>query len=377
MRFAPSYMFKRFLLLCLVISGSCVFAQERQTENVIVVTLDGFRWQEVFTGADSSLIRDKEYVHDQNVLNAFWDSSSVVRRQKLLPFFWNVIGTEGQLYGNRNVGNRVNCANPYWFSYPGYSEMMTGFVDKGIRSNDKKENPNSTVLEYIHKQPEYTGKVAVFSTWNVIPYIVRAQASGIPANAGEEHANGDTLTDSEMLLNELQPILKNHHGERYDAFTFYYAFEYLKRERPHVMFISFDETDEHGHGGRYDEYLKSAHHTDRMIGLLWNWLQSQDQYKGKTTLLVTTDHGRGLAARKGWKNHGRLIPGSSQMWFAVIGPDTPALGEMKNEGQYFQKQVAKTIAAFLGMQYENTEPVGPVVESMFVPELLSDNRAIH
>jgi hypothetical protein len=295
----------------------------------------------------------------------------------LLPFFWNIIGTEGQLYGNRNVGNRVNCANPYWFSYPGYSEMMTGFVDKGIRSNDKKENPNSTVLEYIHKQPEYTGKVVVFSTWNVIPYIVRAQASGIPANAGEEHASGDTLTDSEMLLNELQPMLKNHYGERYDAFTFYYAFEYLKRERPHVMFISFDETDEHGHGGRYDEYLKSAHHTDRMIGLLWNWLQSQEQYKGKTTLLVTTDHGRGQAARKGWKNHGRLIPGSNQMWFAVIGPDTPALGEMKNVGQYFQKQVAKTIAAFLGMQYENTEPVGPVVESMFVPELLSDNRAIH
>lgn len=62
------------------------------------------------------------------------------------------------------------------------------------------------------------------------------------------------------------------------------------------------------------------------------------------------------------------------MWFAVIGPDTPALGEMKNEGQYFQKQVAKTIGAFLGLQYQNAEPVGEVVESMFVPELLTDNN---
>ncbi|HEY9047536.1 MAG TPA: alkaline phosphatase family protein [Ohtaekwangia sp.] len=368
-------MFKRLLLLCLVAgAGSCALAQERQTENVIIITLDGFRWQELFAGADSSLIYEKDYVHDKSVLEKFWDSSPVARRQKLMPFFWNVIGAEGQLYGNRELGNRVNCANPYWFSYPGYSEMMTGFVDNGIRSNDKKENPNATVLEYIHKQKEYTGKVAVFSTWNVIPYIVRAQAHGIPANAGEEHAIGDTLSDCEMLLNALQPILKNGHGERYDAFTFFYAFEYLKRERPRVMFISFDETDEHGHGGRYDEYLKSAHHTDRMISQLWQWLQSQEDYKNKTTLLITTDHGRGHISRKAWKNHGRLIPGSSQMWFAVIGPDTPVLGEMKNEAQYFQKQVAKTAAAFLGIHYENTEPVGEVIESMFIPELLSDSR---
>jgi hypothetical protein len=112
-----------------------------------------------------------------------------------------------------------------------------------------------------------------------------------------------------------------------------------------------------------------------MIGKLWNWIQSDEQYKNKTTLLITTDHGRGYAGKKGWKGHGRLIAGSSQMWFAVIGPDTPALGEMKNEGQYFQKQIAKTAGAFLGLHYENVEPVGEVVESMFIPELLSDNHA--
>jgi hypothetical protein len=367
-------MFKRFFQLCLVGCCSCVFAQERQTENVILLTLDGFRWTELFEGADSSLLYNKEFVKDKKVVEQFWDSSYVVRREKLLPFFWSVIGNEGQLYGNRNLGNRVNCANPYWFSYPGYSEMLVGFVDKRIRSNDKIENPNYTVLNYIDEQPAFEGSVAVFSTWDVIPAVVREQSSGIYANGGDEAATADSLSAQENLLNDLQRVVKNPYGNRYDAFTFQYAFEYLKRARPHMLFISLDETDEHGHGGRYDEYLKAAHRTDEMIARLWEWIQSQQDYKDKTTLLITTDHGRGTAGKKGWKNHGRLITGSSQMWFAVIGPDTPPLGEMKNETQYFQKQVAKTIAAFLGVVYQNEEPVGEVIERMFTPDLLSDSQ---
>lgn len=367
-------MFKRFLQCCLVGCCSCVFAQERQTENLVLITLDGFRWIELFEGADSVLLYSDDFVHDKNVVRQFWDASPVVRREKLLPFFWKVIGVEGQLYGNRNFGNRVNCANPHWFSYPGYSEMLVGFVDKRIRSNDKIENPNYTVLNYIHDQPAFTDHVAVFSTWDVIPAVVREQSAGIYTNGGEESAMDTMLSEQEKLLNDLQRVVKNPHGARYDAFTFQYGFEYLKRARPRVLFISLDETDEHGHGGRYDEYLKSAHRTDEMIGKLWNWIQSDEQYKNKTTLLITTDHGRGHAGKKGWKGHGRLITGSSQMWFAVIGPDTPPLGEMKNEGQYFQKQVAKTIGAFLGLKYQNVEPVGDVVESMFVPELLTDNN---
>ena len=105
-----------------------------------------------------------------------------------------------------------------------------------------------------------------------------------------------------------------------------------------------------------------------MIAKLWDWLQSEEQYAGKTTLIITTDHGRGKGAKHGWKNHGRLISGSSQMWFAVLGPDIPALGEIKTESQYFQKQIAKTLAAFLGLDYLNAEPVGDAVKSMMIRE---------
>ncbi|MCK6618728.1 MAG: alkaline phosphatase family protein [Cyclobacteriaceae bacterium] len=342
-------------------------AQELKTKNVILITLDGVRWQEIFEGADSAILFNPEYVKAKNkeiLIDTFWSSNLHERRRKLFPFLWNTVASQGQLLGNRNYYNFVNCANPHWFSYPGYSEMLVGFVDRKVRSNDKVDNPNATVLEFIHNHKQYQGKVAVFSTWDTFPFIIREETSGIPVNAGFEPARGD-LTDKEIMLNELQQLISNPFGSRYDAFTFYFALEYLNRERPRVLFISFDETDEHTHGGRYDEYLLSAHRADAMLATLWNWLQSQPDYKDQTTLLVTTDHGRGKGAKHAWRNHGRLAFGSGQIWIAAIGPDTPDLGELRFPNQLYQKQIAKTLAAFLGLEYENIMPVGDVIDVLF------------
>lgn len=341
----------------------------QKTENIVLVTLDGLRWQELFQGADSAILfNEKEYSKDKSARKDFWDPSPNSRRQKLMPFMWNTIGRQGQLYGNRMYNNQVNCANPHWFSYPGYSELLVGFVDRQIRSNDTTVNPNSTVLEFIASHPDFHDSVAVFSTWDAMPFIVRSEQAGIFANAGKSRASGMDLTEREHQLNELQNYVKNPYGSRYDAFTFMYATEYLKKRKPRVLFISLDETDEHAHGGRYDQYLRSAHKADALVAELWNWIQSDERYADKTTLILTTDHGRGKGVKRAWKSHGRLVAGSSQMWFAVIGPDTPAFGEMKTHAQYFQKQIAKTIAAFLGLEYVNSQPVGEVVKSMMVKE---------
>jgi hypothetical protein len=363
---------KKIIVVIIVCLGYSVasIGQSPKTKNLIIVTLDGLRWQEIFQGADSAILYNKEYTKDKSIPGQFWHTSPAARREKLLPFFWNVIGTQGQLYGNRDLGNEVNCANPHWFSYPGYSEMLTGLIDRRIRSNDKIENPNYTVLEFIGQQKGFENNVAAFATWDVFPFILREDRTGIPVNAGKELAPAN-LSEREDLLNEFQALLPNSHGSRYDAFTFYYAFEFLKRERPRVMFIGFDETDQHSHGGRYDDYLNAANRIDEMLSRLWTWLLSQPDYKDQTTILITTDHGRGKGSRNSWKNHGRLAFGSGQVWFAVLGPDTPALGEMKNENRYFLKQVAKTSAALLGLDYYNVEPVGETINSMISTDLNS------
>jgi hypothetical protein len=360
-----------FLVVCIALSLQAP-AQQLKTKNLIIVTLDGLRWQEIFSGADPDILFQKHAVSDASVREKFWSVTPAERRVKLMPFLWRTIGEYGQLYGNRAYNNRVDCANPHLFSYPGYSEMLLGFVDPRVNSNDPIPNPSATVLDYIQQQCEFENKVATFATWDMIQEIACENSEAFEVNTGAGQAEGD-VSDTEMLLNQLQPLLPNPHGERYDAFTFFYAFEYLKRSCPRVMFISFDETDEHAHGGRYDEYLKSIHRTDKMINVLWHWIQSQGDYKDQTTILITTDHGRGNGSHHSWRKHGRLAFGSDHIWLAVLGPDTEPLGEVKTKGHYFQKQIARTAAAFLGLNYSNVKPVGAVIESMISPQPVLDS----
>lgn len=360
------------LLLALLFLPACaVTAQDLRTKKVILITLDGFRWQELFQGADSALLFGEKYTRKKKATEQFWSNSIAGRREKLMPFVWDVIGNHGQLYGNREYENRVNCSNPFWFSAPGYSEMLVGFVDRRVNSN-ASVSPNPTVLEFIGRRQEYRDSVAVFSSWHGVSLIAKPSDSSIQVNAGRALASGE-LSEAEKLLNTFQQTMPRE-GPRHDSLTFQYAFEYLKRARPRVLYISFNDTDRYGHRGQYDKYLASAYHSDRMIGMLWDWIQSQDDYRDQTTLLITTDHGRGKGPRRAaWKHHGRATTGSSQIWMAVIGPDTPPSGEMKTKGQYFQKQVAGTLAAFLGIDYSARQPVGGVIQNTIQAGMLSEN----
>lgn len=334
-----------------------VRAQLPQTKNVIVVTMDGFRWQELYLGADMEIVDRGTYVRRESILK-FLHAGAEERRKSLLPFLWSAIAQEGQLYGNREYRNRVNCRNHHLLSYPGYSEMLVGFPHRKVSSNAGIENPHATVLETIQEHPGFQNEVAAFATWETFPFILRESRSDIFVNAGTDLAQGN-ISNRERLLNKYQTDT----GKRSDSLTFQYAMEYLKRERPRVLFIGFDETDEHAHAGRYGEYLHAAHRADQMIGQLWDWVQSQPGYRDQTTLLITTDHGRGRG-HNNWRAHRLLARGSRHIWFAVLGPDTPAFGEMRMKSKAYQNQIAKTIAAFLGLPYRNEQPVGEVVQTM-------------
>lgn len=358
-----------FIVLSILLAAQDTWSQEnefadvRQTENLIIVTLDGYRWREVFEGADRKILFHDKFVKDKSVSTRFWDDNLKERREKLMPFLWNVVAKQGQLYGNVKRGNKIRCTNSNLYSYSGYSEMFVGFVDRRIKNNTPIQNPNFTVLEHVNKHEDYMNSVAVFSTWNVMPYIFRETESGLYVNSGSDKSQADNRSPYEEQLDRLTVENPNPEGDRYDVYTFGYAFEYLKRKQPRVMFISFDETDEYGHAQRYDSYLKSAHRADSLIAEMWNWIQNDPKYRDKTTLMITTDHGRGTSPA-GFQRHAILFRGSAQIWLAVIGPDTPATGEMKDRVRYGQNQIAKTIAEFLQVPYRNVKPVGHAIPTV-------------
>jgi hypothetical protein len=354
----------KYILTLALLSITAATTGQQKTENLVIVTLDGMRWQEVFSGADSTILTNKKYTKDSSgTAAAFWDADAINRRNKLFPFLWNTIATEGQLYGNRWAGNKVDNANPFWFSYPGYNEIFTGYPDTAVNSNDKIWNKNTNVLEFINQQKKYTGKVAAFATWDVFPYILNTQRSGLYVNA-----DADTLkfkTPALQLINDMQFLTTRPIGVRPDVFTYFAAREYMKAYQPKVLYIAFDETDDFAHGGEYDQYLKSAYAEDAMIADLWKYIQATPQYKNKTTLIITCDHGRGDKIKDNWQHHGSKIEDAGQIWIAAIGPDTKATGEIKTEGLLFQKQLAATFAKLLGFTFTPNHPVAPPVSAIY------------
>jgi hypothetical protein len=351
------------LMLFIFIAGQA--AAQQKTENVFIITTDGFRWQELFGGADSALLNKKEYVRDrQKLVRTFWSDTLENRRKKLMPFFWNTIAKQGQLYGNRWLGNKANVMNPYWFSYPGYNEILTGFADDSVKSNDKIWNTNVSVLEFLNQQKALKGKVAAYATWDCFPYIINSQRSGIPVNAGLEQVAGN-INETEKVLNEIQATYPSLASNRHDFVTYYLAKEYIKKNKPKTFFLSFDETDEFAHESKYDEYLFGANTVDKFLSDLWAYCQSTPQYKDKTTFIITTDHGRGDKNKTQWTSHGQKIADSYQIWMAVIGPDTPASGEMTSQDTIYQNQIAKTAAKLLGYDFTNGKEIGKVIESAF------------
>jgi hypothetical protein len=349
-----------------MISGVAAAGEEKKpqagsklkTRNILLVTTDGLRWQEVFGGADSSLFNKEDGgVADPARTKAdFGGDKPDARRKLLMPFLWNVIAKQGQVFGNVNAGSEVKVTNGRNFSYPGYNEILTGIADPKINSNEKVPNQNVTVLEWLNGQDDFRSRVAVFGSWDVFPYIVNRWRSRVRVVAGWRPLSGMGLSKEEFLISRLVAETPRMWEDCcYDSFTYHAASEYFKRQRPRLLYVALGETDEFAHMGRYDLYLRAAHNADWHLRHLWETVQAMPDYRGSTTMIVTTDHGRGNAPVE-WKNHGEKIAGSDKIWIAVIGPDTPPLGERTNAAPLTQGQTAATVAALLGLDFRAFAP---------------------
>ncbi len=347
---------------CLVSSGAApgARAEDRSdrapVENVLVVTFDGFRWQEMFGGYDASLNTKKEGgVAKPEPLAARFDlPTPEARREALLPFIWTVVAREGQILGDASRQSRVRITNGLWFSYPGYNEMLSGFADARVDSNDKNVNPNLTVLEWLNRRPGFEGRVAAFGSWDVLPFIVAADRSGLHVN-GDGPAVLGPASDRDRLLNAFTDDLPRYWaGARFDAPTMNGALEYLRTRQPRVLYVMLGETDEWAHGRRYDLYLDAAWRSDRFVRRLWEEAQSLPAYRGRTALVLATDHGRGSTPLD-WTDHGEKVPAAEPIWMAVMGPHTPALG-LREGVEATQSQLAATVAALLGQDFQKASP---------------------
>src|SRR5690625_4208938 len=349
-------------------------------KKVVVITLDGVRWQEVFRGADSTLLAD--YGSEQGK-EIFWSDDKEIRKNKLFDtnFFANI----GSLYGNRDKGSPVYVKNSHRISYPGYHEIFTGNIG-GVASNAATENPHETVFEYINRQPGYDEitDVQVYAMWKRMRELFRVQSSkfmlfspmqieyGQPKETinlmhwmtenFRQNLEGKDIDEFDVDYEEIISTFNNIHGdllpfgrnilesEQTELLLYATGKEFMKKTKPKATYFQFSLSDSFGHSGKYEDHLKSIHNVSVFIKDLIQYIDNDPFYAGKTSILITTDHGRGIGGN--WKRHGGHVSRSDEIWFVLINPEESAKGEVSDTRQYYQIQFAPTMGELIGIPYK-------------------------
>ncbi len=334
-------------------------ASAGKTQTIVLIVSDGLRWQEIFTGADPTLLNDKQggsWMPTAELRKRYWRDAAAARRALLFPFLWGTVAKQGQIYGNQLKGSVAHVTNGKAFSYPGYNEMSTGYPNDAITSNEFGPNPNPTVFEWLNKFDEFRGKVAIYGTWQVYDNIFNKSRSGLVMQTGWSLPKMQNPTPRDALLRELYATSTRFDEEDVlNSFLQIPLLDYVKTQHPRVLFVGYGETDNWAHQGRYDLVLDSAHRMDYFVQQLWDTMQAMPEYRGTTTFIITTDHGRGSGLTE-WKEHGVEEKGSENVWIAVLGPDTAPLGERSQVAPVAQAQIAATVAAFVGKDYPHDVP---------------------
>ncbi len=345
---------------------------EAADRNIILVTLDGVRIQELFAGMDPLIAANEadSGIYEIDVTRKrYWRATAKERREALMPFFWKTLAPAGMVLGNQVLGSKVTVRNPLWFSYPGYSEILTGEPQADVQSNDLVRYQHETVLDYIHRTLELkpTG-VAQIGSWDGFKMAASQSDGTFFMNGAYDLVPAELSTPEMDTLGALRrQVMELWEESGNDALTFRLGLAYLKQHQPRVLWLGLGQSDDWAHARRYDRLLDYLNLADDFLEELWQTVQSLDRYRDRTTLIVTTDHGRGRTPLD-WVDHDAGIEGSQDIWLAIIGLDTPALGEVRSSSDVTQSDIAATMLQYLGLDHRKFNPdAGPPISGSLKP----------
>jgi hypothetical protein len=346
------------LALILLAFGVQAAPTTHAPRNVVLVTIDGVRVQEMFGGADPAVLKYLARgapVENTELYRRYAAPTPEAQRKKIMPFLWGTLLQHGWIAGDPARGSHVEITNRFHTSYPGYAEILTGHAqDQIIIDNKKQRQPQTTVLEFVRREAKLPKEsVAAFTSWDLFEQIAEHEPGTVTINAGfARYASSDPAL---RALDVAQDEAVSWEDARHDYFTGQFALDYLKRQHPRLLYVSFNDTDDLAHDGRYELVLNALTHADHFLEQLWNWLQSQPQYRDNTTLIITADHGRGKLPTH-WGQHDEDIEAAKNIWLAIIGPDTVHRGEVEGGATLYQNQIAATIAHEFGLDYSKQNP---------------------
>ena len=189
-----------------VAAGTAGTAAQSGGSNVILVTIDGLRWQEFFGGAEAATTSSVPAAERRAPGEArFQRDDAGEGREAMMPFVWTTIAARGPDLRRPDRQQPGDMTNGLRFSYPGYHEMLGGVADGRIDTNGKVPNPNVTVLEWLNARPGFEGRMAAYGSWDVLPSILNADRWSLPVVTGWHRVPQPTPAASgrRMLAGEL------------------------------------------------------------------------------------------------------------------------------------------------------------------------------
>jgi len=149
---------------------------------------------------------------------------------------------------------------------------------------------------------------------------------------------------------------------RQDSETHARALEVLDEYRPNILVVLYPGPDVYAHANDWDAYVSAIQACDGYVQELWEYIESDEHYAGKTSLFVTNDHGRhNQGIKDGFISHGDNCEGCRHVNMVSYGPDFKN-GAVLQE-QYSMIDFAPTVAELMNINVKNCD--GNVIYGLF------------
>lgn len=302
------------LLFVLIVTNSCnkkldvnseLLPANFITENIIVVIIDGPRFSET------------------------WGDPT----KQLTPHLHTNLRLKGVV--NRNFYNLGNTE-----TISGHTAITTGVYEE-MNNNGLQYPENPSFLQHwLSVNNSSPNKAYVVSSKEKLKVL--ANCSNMDWRNTYLPAIDAVDRDDNETFNRVKSVIATHH--------------------PNLMFINLKGADVAGHANDWEGYKRNITKCDSLLNELVTLIDNDSIYSGKTTLIMTNDHGRhsdGIS--DGFVSHNDNCLGCVHINFYAYGPDFKSNIIIDKVRE--QIDIVPTISHIMGMQLNQAE--GQVMYEIF------------